>query len=165
MTSKGSPPAIQQREPKINREAAALVREESRGGDLAHSYCTDKTRFTMLGISDHARSTPPNAGDIARRVASLEQRLKRIGKREPVAEQDSLGEAVAAALSGIAERFRGSASSIGDGTTNLSNEAVKLGNDAWRRVAKEVEHRPLVTLAVAVGVGILVGLASHRRAE
>jgi ElaB/YqjD/DUF883 family membrane-anchored ribosome-binding protein len=119
----------------------------------------------MLGIFDHARTTSPNVGDIARRVASLEERLKRAGKREPVVEQDSVGEAVAAALSGIAERFRGGASSIGEETTNLGNEAIKLGSDAWRRVAKEVEHRPLVTLAVAVGVGILVGLTSHRRAK
>jgi hypothetical protein len=30
-----------------------------------------------------------------------------------------------------------------------------------RRLSNEVEHRPLVTVAVAVGVGILVGLASR----
>jgi hypothetical protein len=29
------------------------------------------------------------------------------------------------------------------------------------RLSNEVEHRPLVTVAVAVGVGILVGLASR----
>jgi ElaB/YqjD/DUF883 family membrane-anchored ribosome-binding protein len=27
----------------------------------------------------------------------------------------------------------------------------------------EVEHRPLVTLAVAIGVGILIGIAGRRR--
>ncbi|HMF26015.1 MAG TPA: hypothetical protein VKG24_28370, partial [Pseudolabrys sp.] len=43
-------------------------------------------------------------------------------------------------------------------------EAAKLGNDALRRLSNEVEHRPLVTLAVAVGVGILVGLASRSAA-
>jgi hypothetical protein len=30
-----------------------------------------------------------------------------------------------------------------------------------RRLSNEVDHRPLVTVAVAVGVGILVGLASR----
>ena len=34
-----------------------------------------------------------------------------------------------------------------------------------RRLSNEVEHRPLVTLAVAIGVGILVGLASHHRSS
>jgi hypothetical protein len=42
-----------------------------------------------------------------------------------------------------------------------SDEAAKLGNDALRRLSNEVEHRPLITLAIAVGVGILVGLASR----
>jgi len=36
----------------------------------------------------------------------------------------------------------------------------RRANDALRRPSNEVEHRPLVTVAVAVGVGILVGLAS-----
>jgi hypothetical protein len=43
----------------------------------------------------------------------------------------------------------------------MSDEAAKLSNDALHRLSYEVEHRPLVTLAVAVGVGILVGLASR----
>ena len=41
----------------------------------------------------------------------------------------------------------------------MGNEAAKLGNDALRRLSSEVEHRPLVTLAVAVGVGMLIGVA------
>jgi ElaB/YqjD/DUF883 family membrane-anchored ribosome-binding protein len=45
----------------------------------------------------------------------------------------------------------------------LRNEVAKLGNDALRRLSNEVEHRPLVTLGVAVGVGILLGLASRGR--
>ena len=74
-----------------------------------------------------------------------------------------VAENIASALSGIADRFRGGANSMGDEAVKLGNEAAKLGNDALRRLSKEVEHRPLVTLAVAVGVGILVGLISHRR--
>ena len=53
--------------------------------------------------------------------------------------------------------------SVGDEAAKIGSEAAKLGNNALRRLSKEVEHRPLVTLAVAVGVGILVGLVSHRR--
>jgi ElaB/YqjD/DUF883 family membrane-anchored ribosome-binding protein len=66
-------------------------------------------------------------------------------------------------LSGIAERFRGDAGAVTDEAARIGSAAAKLGNDALNRLSKEVEHRPLVTLAVAVGVGILVGLASHRR--
>jgi len=53
---------------------------------------------------------------------------------------------------------------MGDEAVKIGSEAAKLGNDALRRLSKEVEHRPLITLTVAVGVGILVGLlVSHRR--
>jgi ElaB/YqjD/DUF883 family membrane-anchored ribosome-binding protein len=30
------------------------------------------------------------------------------------------------------------------------------------RVSKEVAHRPLIALGIAVGVGVLLGLASRR---
>src|SRR5256886_4959701 len=43
----------------------------------------------------------------------------------------------------------------------LGQSGYSRANDALRRLSNEVEHRPLVTVAVAVGVGILVGLASR----
>jgi ElaB/YqjD/DUF883 family membrane-anchored ribosome-binding protein len=51
---------------------------------------------------------------------------------------------------------------MSDEAAKFGSEAARLGNHALHRLSKEVEHRPIVTLAVAVGVGILVGLA-HRR--
>jgi ElaB/YqjD/DUF883 family membrane-anchored ribosome-binding protein len=75
---------------------------------------------------------------------------------------DHVGETIASVLSGIADRFRGGANSMSDEAAKFGSEAAKIGNHALRRLSKEVEHRPIVTLAVAVGVGILVGLA-HRR--
>jgi len=102
----------------------------------------------------------PNVRDIERRLRSLEQQLERVGDRTSgstaeIAER--VGAAIAPVLSSIADQFRGGAHSMGD-------EAAKLGNDALRRLSNEIEHRPLVTLAVAVGVGILVGLASRSAA-
>jgi hypothetical protein len=48
----------------------------------------------------------------------------------------------------------------GDQAVRFGNEAAKfgakLGNDALHRMASEVEHRLMITLAVAVGVGIRV---------
>jgi hypothetical protein len=41
----------------------------------------------------------------------------------------------------------------------LGQSGFSRANDALRRLSSEVEHQPLVTVAVAVGVGILVGLA------
>ena len=103
---------------------------------------------------------PPNVREIERRLRSLEQQLEHVGGRTSASTAEvaeRAGAAIAPVLSSIADRFRG-------GTHSMSDEAAKLGNDALRRLSNEVEHRPLVTLAVAVGVGILVGLASRSAA-
>jgi hypothetical protein len=69
----------------------------------------------------------------------------------------------------IVDRFRSDPRLAGDASdeaVQFGNEAVKfgakVGNDALRRLASEVVHRPLLTLAVAVGGGILIGIAKHR---
>lgn len=119
----------------------------------------------MFGRSDYARTSSSPTGDITERLRALEERVKRAGSREPAAEQDSIGEAIASALSGVAARFRGGADSFSEEAAHFGSDAARLGNQALRRLSREVEHRPLVTLGLAVGVGILVGLVSHRRAK
>ena len=57
---------------------------------------------------------------------------------------------------------RSLAQPVSDEATKFGSEAAKLGNHALHRLSQEVEHRPLVTLVVAVGVGILVDLARGR---
>jgi ElaB/YqjD/DUF883 family membrane-anchored ribosome-binding protein len=114
----------------------------------------------MLGQSGYSRAVLPNVREIERRLRSLEQQLERVGGRTSASTAEvaeRAGAAIAPVLSSIADRFRG-------GTHSMSDEAAKLGNDALRRLSNEVKHRPLVTLAVAVGVGILVGLASRSAA-
>ena len=111
----------------------------------------------MLGQSGYSRTMLPNVREIETRLRSLEQQLERVGGRTSASTAEvaeRAGAAIAPVLSSIADRFRG-------GTHSMSDEAAKLGNDALRRLSNEVEHRPLITLAVAVGVGILVGLASR----
>jgi ElaB/YqjD/DUF883 family membrane-anchored ribosome-binding protein len=118
----------------------------------------------MLGMSRHSRMN--GGGDLERRLQSLEQLLKRDGSRvsaTAVTPADQIGETVAAVLNSIAERFRGGASSMSDEASKFGNQAAALGNDAMRRLSKEVAHRPLVTLGIAVAVGLLLGFASHRR--
>jgi ElaB/YqjD/DUF883 family membrane-anchored ribosome-binding protein len=107
----------------------------------------------MFGQSGYSRSMLPNVRDIERRLRSLEQQLERVGDRTSgstaeIAER--VGAAIAPVLSSIADP---------GWPPSMGNEAAKLGNDVLRRLSNEIEHRPLVTLAVAVSVGILVGLA------
>jgi ElaB/YqjD/DUF883 family membrane-anchored ribosome-binding protein len=122
----------------------------------------------MFRQSGYSQAIAPNLGEINHRLRALETTLERVGGRASASAgraADRLSETVAAALGSIAERFRDG--SLRDDAARYGSEAAKIGNKlgnvALRRLSDEVEHRPLVTLAVAVGVGILVGLASHRR--
>jgi ElaB/YqjD/DUF883 family membrane-anchored ribosome-binding protein len=103
----------------------------------------------MLGLSSHPR-LGLSTREIERRLRFLEEALERGSGRVSASTGDAtdrLGEILAAALSSVAERFRGGA--------HLRGEAARLSH--------EVEHRPLATIAVAVGVGIFVGLMMNRR--
>jgi ElaB/YqjD/DUF883 family membrane-anchored ribosome-binding protein len=120
----------------------------------------------MIGRSGYSRAIAANVGEIERRLRSLERQLERAGSRgsaKAAQAYDHVGDTVASVLSSLVEQFRGGASSMGGEAAKFGNEAAKLGNDALRRLSKEVEHRPLVTLGVALGVGLLVGLVAMRR--
>jgi len=113
----------------------------------------------MLGMSARSRT---NWDEIERRLNSVEHTLRHDGRRlaKAMPSTDQVGDLVASVLNGVAERFRGV--SVGDEAARLGNEAAKFGNYAVTRVSKEVAHRPLIALGIAVGVGVLLGLASRR---
>src|SRR5438445_3474370 len=115
----------------------------------------------MFQRSGYSRAISAQIGDIEQRLRTLERHLEAAGSRSA----NHVGENVASALSSMAENLRGRANSMRDDVAKISGDAAKLGDQALRRLANEVEHRPLVTLGVAVAVGILVGLASHPRAS
>ena len=94
----------------------------------------------MLGLSSHPR-LGLNTREIERRLRFLEEALERGSGR------------VSANTGDAADRLG----------ARLSGEAAKIGTDTLRRLSHEVEHRPLATIAVAVSVGILVGLMMNRR--
>jgi ElaB/YqjD/DUF883 family membrane-anchored ribosome-binding protein len=113
--------------------------------------------------------------DVERRMHRLEQRLDRLGSvasrtaatgiASATQATDRMGDAVLSGLSDLVDRFRGGARNVGGEATRFGqeaarfgHEATKLGGDALRRVSTEIERRPLVTVAIAVGVGLLIGL-------
>jgi ElaB/YqjD/DUF883 family membrane-anchored ribosome-binding protein len=111
-----------------------------------------------------------NISSLEGRLHALETELERLGRSAGrrasagmSAAGDHIGDAIAAAVSEIVDRFRSGRRLAGDEAMRFGNEAAKfgakVGNDALQRVASEVEHRPLVTLGVAIGVGILIGMA------
>jgi ElaB/YqjD/DUF883 family membrane-anchored ribosome-binding protein len=124
----------------------------------------------MLGPS--SRATNFDLTDIERRMQALERQVERLGGvagrasanfKSGVADAtERVNDVLVSALSEVADRFRGGAGSLGGEAARVQKEAVRLGNDALRRLSAEVEHRPLVVLAIAAGVGLLIGLAARR---
>jgi ElaB/YqjD/DUF883 family membrane-anchored ribosome-binding protein len=111
------------------------------------------------------------AADITRLLDDLEGRLSRLSNMlpavAPVSKADRLSETVASALNDIADRFGSRARAVSKDAGRIGErwtaDAMHLGDDALRKVAREVEQRPLVTLAIAVGVGALAaGLLARR---
>ena len=103
--------------------------------------------------------------DLERLLHEFEARLARltrgaVRRREPRA-IESVIEMAAGALSDLAERVRGGARHMDVG--QISDDALQLGNKALRKLTREVEHRPLVTLAIAVGIGALAFALLARR--
>ena len=113
---------------------------------------------TIEMLRQSSSAIAANLREIDGRLRALEGRLHRIGSitsTNAARAADGIGEAVASALSGMAARMRENATSVG-------NDAARFGNDAMRRLSDEVESRPLSMLAVAAGVGLLIGLSIHR---
>jgi ElaB/YqjD/DUF883 family membrane-anchored ribosome-binding protein len=98
-------------------------------------------------------------------VDDLEKRLRRLTEISSEARDEVSGatgdvkDFVNDALGHIMQRVRESASTMGQ---SVAQEASRVGGDALKKVTDEVEQRPLIMLAVAAGIGFLVGLANRR---
>jgi len=120
----------------------------------------------------HHRSSDfgPGVSAIAQHLGAVEKELGKIGRiagrRTSVAAAsatEQIGDAISTILSDMMDRFRQGRQMAGDQAGRFSNQALDLGakysNDALRRVTDEIEGRPLVTIGVALGIGILIGAA------
>jgi ElaB/YqjD/DUF883 family membrane-anchored ribosome-binding protein len=116
----------------------------------------------------------PDLSVIEGRLRAIETDLARYGRKAGrrassgmAAAGGQISDALTPILSEIADRFRDSGRYAGDEAARFGNEAVKIGtrmgNQALSRMSEEVERRPLVTLAVAIGVGVLIGMAGRSR--
>jgi hypothetical protein len=120
-----------------------------------------------------------NARD--RRISSIEGHLRaieremgamglRAGRRasdRASAAGSQISDAIGPILSEIAAQFRSGRRLAADEAANFGNEAYKVGarvgNDALQRITAETEQRPLAMLAVAIGIGVLIGIIGRRR--
>jgi ElaB/YqjD/DUF883 family membrane-anchored ribosome-binding protein len=116
-----------------------------------------------------AYSSRIDRADIERLLHDFEQRLARLTRiatrasSEAPRTADRISETIASALGDLSDRVRGRTRTAGGEISQLADDALRLGNNALRKLTREVERKPLLTLAIAVGVGALaVGLLARR---
>ena len=120
----------------------------------------------------HHRSSNfgPSVTAIQQHLGAVEKELEKIGRiagrRTSVAAAgaaEQIGDAISTILGDMTDRFRQGRQMAGDQAGRLGGQALDLGakysNDALRRITDEIEDRPLVTIGVALGIGILIGAA------
>jgi len=115
----------------------------------------------------------PRVAAIAGHLRAIEKELGVLGKsagRRASSSASAAGnqivEAIWPILNEIGDSFRHGQRVAVDEAANFSNEAVKrgarMGSDALGQIADQARRRPLITLAVAIGVGVLIGAVARR---
>ncbi len=115
----------------------------------------------------------PRVGAIVDHLRAIEKELRAVGKSsgrrasaEAAAAGDRIAETIGPVLADIAERFRLGQQVALDQASIFGNQAVKIGSkvgaDAVDTISDQAKRRPFVMLAVAIGVGILIGAAARR---
>ncbi|BAT59820.1 hypothetical protein GJW-30_1_02354 [Variibacter gotjawalensis] len=117
-----------------------------------------------------------NISELERIIAGLESRINELTSSSNIRQKvtgatDQVGDLVsdvvhrASAQVGnyVAESISGVAGKVRDGATSVTGVA-KSGTNAMARIGTELEKRPMMTVAIALGIGFLAGLAGRRDA-
>jgi ElaB/YqjD/DUF883 family membrane-anchored ribosome-binding protein len=92
--------------------------------------------------------------EIGQLMRDLETRVGRLNELSRKTASDA-GDYVTDTLSEAAGRVR-------NGAHHVTDEAARMGSDAMHRLEDEISQRPLLTLAIAAGIGFLAGMAGRR---
>jgi ElaB/YqjD/DUF883 family membrane-anchored ribosome-binding protein len=117
----------------------------------------------MAGSSRYTRS---EAAEIERRLRGLEKTIEKLASRTSSQARDTAGglaDIVASVLSNWAPRFREGGNALSDRSAALGTDAARYGIAAFDRVSEETEQRPILAIAIALGMGILIGMATRSR--
>lgn len=142
-------------------------RRNGSGARRRKTRTKSRTKTRMSKRSD-GRSTMQRAisGDVAAMraevddlIASLEQRIGRINeltKNGASHAADGVNDLVVSAISGLTSGVAGRAV---DNARSVSDEVAKFGTHTLRRVVRQIDKRPLLTVAIAAGIGFAFAMA------
>ncbi len=113
-------------------------------------------------MARRTRSTSEDITEIEREIAGLMRDLEnRVGRLNTLSRKGA-SHAASEASGFVSDTLSETADRLRNGAHAVTDEATKLGTDALRRIEDEVEQRPLLTLAIAAGIGFLAGMAGRR---
>jgi ElaB/YqjD/DUF883 family membrane-anchored ribosome-binding protein len=115
----------------------------------------------MAEIWRRRRSTPLGMEDLKRNLRVLENELTTGGRRSGAALNRTLEDAtenIATRLSALADQIRGGAASASGQVARYGGEAARRGEDGIKWLSDETASHPLPTLAIAVGIGVFIGM-------
>jgi ElaB/YqjD/DUF883 family membrane-anchored ribosome-binding protein len=114
----------------------------------------------ISAIVDHLYAVQNELGAIARQSG-------RASAKNAAEAGNQIADAISPILQEIGGRLRRGQRIAGNQAAGLANRAAGLGssigNEAASQLARRTAQRPFLVLAVAVGVGILIGAAGGRR--
>ncbi len=114
---------------------------------------------SISAITDHLRGIRKELGIIGEGAGQS-------ASSAAAAAVDQIADAIRPVLQDIDDRLRTGQRRAVDRATNLANEALRAGSEAGRqtleRLGEETEEHPFAAIAVALGVGFLIGVAACR---
>jgi ElaB/YqjD/DUF883 family membrane-anchored ribosome-binding protein len=117
-------------------------------------------------VSDDIAEIEREIGQLMRDLEKRVGRLNSLTRSGVSHAADGARDYVSDTLSETAERLRDgaaqSAERIRAGVHDVGDETARIGQEALRRIEDEVGQRPLLTLAIAAGIGFLAGMAGRR---
>jgi ElaB/YqjD/DUF883 family membrane-anchored ribosome-binding protein len=147
------------------KSAAARARRKNGSSRTTHRSARRKTSRTALTrarrVMSNAVSDDVSAmrGEVNQLIGDLEDRLNRLNRLTK--------SGASHAVDGVNDLMYGAVTSLTDPVRDraraVSNDAAKMGHQALRRIGTEIDQHPLLTLAIAAGIGFIAGMA--RRAD
>jgi len=100
-------------------------------------------------------------GDISRVIGDIERGLGQLAAVVSANARhatETVPDRMSDALSDISDRLH----ALRFNARTVGGEAARVGTNVWHRIEDEVVERPVLALAVAVGIGFLIGALNKR---
>jgi ElaB/YqjD/DUF883 family membrane-anchored ribosome-binding protein len=108
------------------------------------------------------RNPTSRIAELIGNLRDLETRFRRLDPRDARRASADVADSVGSALEDIAGRFRNGAASAASEAARIGQRANAAGQESYAFLKSEVEAHPLAVLAVAAGIGILIGASLYR---